>query len=90
MSEDACVSAFATAAHVRPDLVREDRLASPPTAGANAALNMQIRRVAGMLPGALEHELGFSCECGCDEIVRLSAAAFDRSSGAWIEGHKPA
>ena len=48
---------------------------------------MQIRRVAALLPGALEHEFGFSCECGCGEIVLLSGAAFDRDGGAWFDGH---
>jgi hypothetical protein len=52
-------------------------------------LNVQIRRVAEMLPGGLEHEYGFSCECGCGEIVQLSAADLDRRSGAWLDGHQP-
>jgi hypothetical protein len=56
--------------------------------GIARALNMQIRRLAGMLPGGLEHEYGFSCECGCSEIVRLPAAEFDVGHGAWLEGHQ--
>jgi hypothetical protein len=51
------------------------------------ALNMQIRRLAELLPGGLEHEYGFSCECGCGQIARLSAAEFDRGGGAWLDGH---
>ena len=56
--------------------------------GIARALNMQIRRLAEMLPGGLEHEYGFSCECGCNEIVRLSAPCFDRQGGAWLGGHR--
>jgi hypothetical protein len=55
--------------------------------GITRALNMQIRRLADMLPGGLEHEYGFSCECGCGEIVLLPAAEFDLEHGAWVEGH---
>ena len=54
--------------------------------GIANALNNQIRRLAEMLPGGLEHEYGFSCECGCGETVRLSAAEFARA-GAWLDGH---
>jgi hypothetical protein len=56
--------------------------------GVARALNVQIRRVAEMLPGGLEHEYGFSCECGCGEIVRLCAADLERKSGAWLDGHQ--
>ena len=49
--------------------------------GGARALNVQIRRVAEMLPGGLEHEYGFTCECGCGETVRLSAEDLDRKSG---------
>jgi hypothetical protein len=51
--------------------------------GVARALNIQIRRVADMLPGGLEQEYGFSCECGCGE-VRLSGADFDEC-GAWLD-----
>jgi hypothetical protein len=54
--------------------------------GTARALNVQIRRIAGMLTGGLEHAYGFTCECGCGETVQLSAAGFDRD-GAWLEGH---
>jgi hypothetical protein len=49
---------------------------------------MQIRRLAEMLPGGLEHEYGFSCECGCGETFQRSAAEFDLGGGAWLDGHK--
>jgi hypothetical protein len=58
--------------------------------GIVKALNMQIRRVAEMLIGGLVHEYGFSCECGCGELVQLSAAEFDREGGAWLDGHRDA
>ena len=57
--------------------------------GIARALNMQIRRLADMLPGGLEHLYGFSCECGCGETLELSAAEFDHQGGAWLSGHSP-
>jgi hypothetical protein len=56
--------------------------------GIARTLNMQIRRVADLVPGGLDHEYGFSCECGCGELARLSAAGFDRDGGAWLDGHR--
>ena len=56
--------------------------------GIARALNMQIRRLADMLPGGLEHVYGFSCECGCGETLQLPAAEFDHQGGAWLDGHK--
>lgn len=56
------------------------------------ALNQQLRRMAELLPGTKDenHKYGFSCECGCGQIVALSAPEFDREGGAWAEGHEPA
>ncbi len=52
--------------------------------------NRQIRQIAAMIPGGAEaHKYAFTCECGCDETVRLSASEYDRDGGAWAEGHKP-
>lgn len=48
---------------------------------------MQIRRLADLLPGGLEHVYGFSCQCVCGETVQLSAADFDHQGGAWVDGH---
>jgi hypothetical protein len=56
--------------------------------GLARRLNEQIVRVAEMLPGATEHEYGFTCECGCGKTVLLSLATFVEG-GAWIAGHKP-
>jgi hypothetical protein len=56
--------------------------------GTAKALNIQIRRLAEMLPGGLEHEYGFSCECGCGETVSLSPAEVDLNGGAWLKGHQ--
>jgi hypothetical protein len=55
--------------------------------GIAKALNMQIRRLAEMLPGGREHVYGFSCECGCGETLQVSAADFDLEGGAWLDGH---
>lgn len=72
-------------ASLTSDAPRRDARADP--AGARA-LNMQIRRLAGMLPGGLEHEYGFACECGCGEIVRRSASELEPDRGVWLEGHR--
>lgn len=56
--------------------------------GIARALNMQIRRLAELLPGGLEHVYGFTCECGCGETLRLSAAELDAQGGAWLHGHR--
>ena len=54
--------------------------------------NRQIRQVASMLPGGTgdDHTYAFTCECGCEETLRLSTNEYDRDGGAWAEGHKPA
>jgi hypothetical protein len=51
------------------------------------AWNEQVRLLAES-PGAPETTYGFYCECGCGEIVGLTAAQYDRANGAWSEGHK--
>jgi hypothetical protein len=33
--------------------------------------------------------LGFLCECGCWELVEISAAEYERKGGALIPGHTP-
>jgi hypothetical protein len=62
-------------------------LCEPVDAGIARALNVQIRRLAEMLPGGLEHLYGFSCECGCGETLQLSAVEFDHHGGARLYGH---
>jgi hypothetical protein len=49
---------------------------------------MQIVRLADMLPGGHEQAYGFSCECGCGEIVSITADEYARD-GAWLDGHDP-
>jgi hypothetical protein len=56
--------------------------------GSAQALNVQIRRLASMLPGGFEHEYGFGCECGCGEIVSMTADEYG-AGGAWLAGHNP-
>ena len=56
---------------------------------AAKALNEQIRQLAKLLPGGIDHRYGFSCECGCGETVPCAAADYDREGGAWADGHKP-
>jgi hypothetical protein len=41
-----------------------------------------------MLPEGTDSRFGFSCECGCGELVPLTAATFD-ANGGWVDGHKP-
>jgi hypothetical protein len=52
-------------------------------------LNDQIVRVARTLAARVDHEFGFSCECGCEGLVPLTVAERE-NGGAWMEGHRPA
>jgi len=52
------------------------------------ALNEQIMRVAGMLPGGTEHGYAFTCECGCGELARRTGTQFEHDGGAWLDGHR--
>jgi hypothetical protein len=63
----------------------------PLTAGAATAFNRQLRTTAEALgtPAPSDHLCGFVCECGCDETVELTLAAYDQQDGARREGHKP-
>jgi hypothetical protein len=58
------------------------------SAGVARGLNTQIRRLAEMLPGGSEYEYGFSCECGCGDVVRLSVAEVEHHGGAWLDRHR--
>jgi hypothetical protein len=50
--------------------------------------NEQVRRLADSLPRSAETKFGFSCQCGCGEVVPLTSRYFD-ANGAWADGHKP-
>jgi hypothetical protein len=94
---DAQVTTPAAGAHAEPEVLvphqsaitsfATSRLADPLPMGTDRALNRQIWRLAAMLPGGLAHEYAFGCECGCSQVVRRSAAEYDRDGGAWLEGH---
>jgi hypothetical protein len=53
------------------------------------AWNEQVRQLAESFQGAPDTTYGFSCQCGCGEIVGLTAAQYDQAGGAWAEEHKP-
>jgi hypothetical protein len=53
-------------------------------------LNEQIELLALKLPADDDHKYGFTCECGCGEIVPLTVAALREADGAWFDSHKSA
>jgi hypothetical protein len=53
------------------------------------ALNEQIALLATKLPPDGDHKYGFTCECGCGDIVPLTLLAFQEAAGGWIDGHEP-
>ena len=63
----------------------------PPTAGGAEAFNRQLRETAAVLAGHAGggYPYAFVCECGCDQVVKISLPEYDREGGAWLEGHKP-
>ena len=56
--------------------------------GAITEWNEQVRRLADILPDSADTRFGFICQCGCGEVVALTAATFD-AHGGWVDGHKP-
>ena len=52
-------------------------------------LNEQIVRVAKTLPADSQHTYGFSCECGCGEVIPLTLTEYEKH-GAWVDGHRQA
>ena len=56
--------------------------------GAITKWNEEVRRLADMLPESADTRFGFLCQCGCGEMVPLTAATFD-AHGGWVDGHKP-
>jgi hypothetical protein len=50
--------------------------------------NERVRRLADMLPESAGTRFGFICQCGCGEVVPLTAATFD-ADGGWVDGHRP-
>ena len=57
---------------------------------ATKAFNLQLRETAAVLAGHAggSHAYGFVCECGCEQVVKLTLGEYDREGGAWLEGHR--
>lgn len=85
LQHDSAGSPAAEARLAPPSAGDEGRRAS---SGAARTLNVQILRLAALLPGGAEHEYGFSCECGCGQTVQLPATEFADKGGAWLDGHR--
>jgi hypothetical protein len=64
----------------------------PDTAEAAKRFNQALRRAAEALGarGTKDHHYAFLCECGCDEVVKLTLAEYDERDGAWLDGHRAA
>jgi hypothetical protein len=36
-----------------------------------------------------EQAVAFFCECGCRDIIPMTATRYEAVGGAWLPGHKP-
>lgn len=53
------------------------------------AANTQILATAKSLDrGEGEQAVAFFCECGCRDIIPLTASRYEAIGGAWLPGHK--
>jgi hypothetical protein len=39
--------------------------------------------------GEGEQAIAFFCECGCRDIIPMTASRYEAIGGAWLPGHKP-
>jgi hypothetical protein len=39
--------------------------------------------------GEGEQAIAFFCECGCRDIIPITASRYEAIGGAWLPGHKP-
>jgi hypothetical protein len=57
---------------------------------AARAANAQILALAkGVDHGEGEQAVAFFCECGCRDIIPMTAGRYEAIDGAWLPGHKP-
>jgi hypothetical protein len=57
---------------------------------AARAANAQILEMAESLDRAGgEQAIAFFCECGCRDIIPITASRYRAIDGAWLPGHKP-
>ena len=53
------------------------------------AANARILALDESLERAGEQAIAFFCECGCRDIVPMTASRYKAVGGAWLPGHKP-
>jgi hypothetical protein len=52
--------------------------------------NAQFLAMAERLDrGEGEQAIAFFCECGCRDIIPMTASRYEAIGGAWLPGHKP-
>ena len=57
---------------------------------AARAANAEILVMAERLDhGEGEQAIAFFCECGCRDIIPMTASRYEAIGGAWLPGHKP-
>jgi hypothetical protein len=57
---------------------------------AARAANAEIRAMAeNRERGEGEQAVAFFCECGCRDIIPMTASRYEAIGGAWLPGHKP-
>jgi hypothetical protein len=57
---------------------------------AARAANARILAMAGSLDrGDGEQAIAFFCECGCRDVIPLTASRYEAIGGAWLPGHRP-
>jgi hypothetical protein len=57
---------------------------------AARAANAQFLAMAERLDrGDGDQAIAFFCECGCRDIIPMTASRYEAIGGAWLPGHKP-
>jgi len=51
-------------------------------------VNLEMRRVAELLPADPKIKHPFVCEDGCEATVWLTLSEYDANGGAWLDGHR--
>lgn len=73
-----------------PEVDARHSQSRPKNPQAARAANAQILAMAGRLDrGEEEQAIAFFCECGCRDIIPITANRYKAIGGAWLPGHRP-